>query len=288
MCVFVCVCVYECVSVCEYAETRTGLDSIWFEQVVEKLTRRLGQGKVLDVGCGEGLLLTIFQKWGWDAFGIDASPWAVDAAKRHGYGLYSGEIESLHVFDSFDLVVSTSTLEHVPQPVEHIRAILRMLKPGGVAYFAGMPNDNKWTRPLGLAYGKGNRPPYHCSYFTVQTARRILRRECLNGLISQRTVRTYGVPSLYKLYRFFTNLVRGGRTAKGRPKQGKGPADTNQRGELGGGSTLMKSFVAANYHLGKPFHLGDKIEITLVRAPAPEVPEHDPDGTSFRDRFSRP
>jgi 2-polyprenyl-6-hydroxyphenyl methylase/3-demethylubiquinone-9 3-methyltransferase len=110
------------------------------------LTDELGidpDGKrLLDVGCGGGILAEEFASMGFDVTGVDQSEASVEAARKHAllsglkidYRLGSGE--RLPFGDaSFDLVCCCDVLEHIRDWDAVIGEITRVLKPGGVFFY---------------------------------------------------------------------------------------------------------------------------------------------------------
>jgi len=110
--------------------------------LIERLARDPKELRVLDVGCGGGLLSEQFTAMGCEVTGIDRSVPTLDAAHRHAQasGLsiryMEGSAEQLD-FDSgtFDVVCCCDVLEHVDSPDAVMREISRVLKPGGVFFF---------------------------------------------------------------------------------------------------------------------------------------------------------
>jgi 2-polyprenyl-6-hydroxyphenyl methylase/3-demethylubiquinone-9 3-methyltransferase len=110
--------------------------------LVEHLRREPRGLRVLDVGCGGGLLSEDFARLGCDVTGIDLSLPTLTAARQHAdaSGLriryLEGSAEQL-AFDvgTFDVVCCCDVLEHVDSPDAVIREISRVLKPGGVFFF---------------------------------------------------------------------------------------------------------------------------------------------------------
>jgi len=125
---------------------RTSVNPPRFAFFREALTQRLGRDpnglRVLDVGCGGGLLSEEFAALGCDVTGIDLSLPTLAVARQHAQasGLsiryLEGSAEQL-AFESrtFDIVCCCDVLEHVDSPDAVIREISRVLKPGGVFFF---------------------------------------------------------------------------------------------------------------------------------------------------------
>ncbi|MCL4529391.1 MAG: bifunctional 2-polyprenyl-6-hydroxyphenol methylase/3-demethylubiquinol 3-O-methyltransferase UbiG [Chloroflexi bacterium] len=110
--------------------------------IMEKLTVR--DPKILDVGCGGGILSEALAKTGAQVMGIDLSQASIEVARQHAQkqGLqidyhYESvdEIARKHA-GSFDVVTCMEMLEHVPEPGKIVAACAQALKPGGRAIFS--------------------------------------------------------------------------------------------------------------------------------------------------------
>src|SRR5262249_27825375 len=94
--------------------------------------------KTLDVGCGEGGFSRELALRGLDVTGVDVDADAIATAERNKkllnvqYHTHVGDAAKLPFPDqSFEQVISTDVIEHVPDPVVVMREIRRVLKPGG-------------------------------------------------------------------------------------------------------------------------------------------------------------
>lgn len=114
--------------------------------------------RVLDVGCGGGLLAERFASAGAAVTGIDLSPAAIEAAKKHAAatGLnidYRVASPTTFVKDSpepFDIIVCAEVIEHVDNLIAFLADTLAMLKPGGLFFF-GTINKTLKARILAIA-----------------------------------------------------------------------------------------------------------------------------------------
>lgn len=111
----------------------------------------VGGLKVIDVGCGGGILSEAMALRGATVTGIDMGDVALEVAKLHS--LESGvQVEYLHTSaeqiaseraGQYDVVTCLEMLEHVPDPASVIRACADLCKPGGMLYFSTINRNPK-------------------------------------------------------------------------------------------------------------------------------------------------
>jgi SAM-dependent methyltransferase len=90
-------------------------------------------GKLLEIGCGNGDRLALFRDLGWTVTGVEPDAGAARLASARGLDVLSGELSSLEFpAGSFDAILMSHVIEHVPDPQESIRECHRLLRPGGV------------------------------------------------------------------------------------------------------------------------------------------------------------
>lgn len=128
-------------------------------------------GKLLEIGCGNGGKLVYLKKSGWDVEGVDFDYAAVENARRKGLNVRLGELEEqLYPENSYDAIVSSHVLEHVPEPIKLLRECHRLLKPGGQIVFA-TPNAGSYGHKVFKAHWRGLEPPRHLHIFNRDSLR---------------------------------------------------------------------------------------------------------------------
>ena len=135
-----------------------------------------GRGRVLDVGCGRGLLLREFQRRGWDVRGTEMS----ETAARYPREVLKlrvdvGSLEDLALpAGHFDAVTLWHVLEHIPDPRVVLAEVQRVLKPGG-ALFVGVPNFGGWEARLARDKFFHLDVPRHLAHLTRESLSRALK-----------------------------------------------------------------------------------------------------------------
>lgn len=112
-------------------------------QVIQNCVN-LDQQKVLDIGCGGGLLSEAMARCGAEVTGIDLSEQLIATARRHSaqqglvidYRLISSEAFCAENPAKFDVVTCMELLEHVPDPSRLVQECARLVKPEGSVFFA--------------------------------------------------------------------------------------------------------------------------------------------------------
>ena len=108
-----------------------------YHQMIDDLEVRLTEpyargARVLELGCGTGLILERIAKVAEQAVGIDLSEGMARLARERGLDVHIGSVTDLPFEDeSFDLTYSFKVLAHVPDIETAIREAVRVTRPGG-------------------------------------------------------------------------------------------------------------------------------------------------------------
>jgi len=108
--------------------------------------------RVLDVGCGGGILSDAMARRGADVLGIDLSTKALRVASLHAleantpsvcYREVSAEMLAAESPSEFDVVTCMEMLEHVPDPLSVVAACASLVRPGGWLFFSTINRNPK-------------------------------------------------------------------------------------------------------------------------------------------------
>ena len=108
--------------------------------------------RVLDVGCGGGILADAMARKGADVLGIDLATKALKVAQLHAleaqtegvsYREISAEGLAAEQPANFDVVTCMEMLEHVPDPSLVVKACAELVKPGGYVFFSTINRNAK-------------------------------------------------------------------------------------------------------------------------------------------------
>lgn len=106
-----------------------------------------GKRRVLDVGCGTGILLRDLRAWG-AVTGMDSSDLALDFCRQRGEtAVTAGSATRIEApAAAYDLVTELDVLEHVDDDAAAAREVARVLAPGGTALFTVPALPALWSR----------------------------------------------------------------------------------------------------------------------------------------------
>jgi 2-polyprenyl-6-hydroxyphenyl methylase/3-demethylubiquinone-9 3-methyltransferase len=119
----------------------------WIEQVAGGIDGK----RVVDIGCGGGILAEAMARKGAEVVAIDLSDKAIGVARLHqlesgskvDYRLAAAEALAAEVPAAFDVVTCLELLEHVPEPASTVAACATLVKPGGSVVFSTLNRNPK-------------------------------------------------------------------------------------------------------------------------------------------------
>ncbi|MBI4872214.1 MAG: class I SAM-dependent methyltransferase [Candidatus Riflebacteria bacterium] len=141
--------------------------------------RRLPGGRLLDVGCGNGRLLSVMRGLGWSVFGVERDPVSAAVAREScGAVIYPSLDDPGLEVGSMDVVTMTHVLEHMPAPAGVVRRCSALLRPGGRLGIA-VPNWRAFTHRVFGRFQFDLDAPRHLVMFETVTLERLVQAEGL-------------------------------------------------------------------------------------------------------------
>jgi ubiquinone/menaquinone biosynthesis C-methylase UbiE len=143
-------------------------------------------GQLLEIGGGDGDFLVAAEAAGWQVTGVEYSSAACDKARQRlkNGTVHCGELSSVRLpAAQFDLCVISDVIEHVRSPVDFLREIYRVLKPGG-ALFIATPSTDSWSARL-MRQKWMEFKPEHLTYFDRQNLQTTLFQSGFREIIVQ-------------------------------------------------------------------------------------------------------
>ncbi|MCM8789447.1 MAG: class I SAM-dependent methyltransferase [Candidatus Omnitrophica bacterium] len=136
-----------------------------------------GQGRLLDVGCGNGHFLAFMQRVGWKVYGVEIDPEAAAIAKEtHNVCVYVGTLQGAGFSDEFfDAITMSHVIEHLPDGFDVLKECHRILMPGGYLCIA-TPNLGSWGQSIFKKYWLALDPPRHLYLWTPKALSRIVEK----------------------------------------------------------------------------------------------------------------
>lgn len=133
----------------------------------------LRPGRILDVGCGPGFLLSGLAR-AWEKHGVEVSRVAAEHARRWATVFEGNLTDARYPVEHFDVVVLYHVIEHLDDPIATILEARRILKSQGVLLLGTPDFDSACARRFGARYRLLN-DPTHIRLFTNDSMHRFLR-----------------------------------------------------------------------------------------------------------------
>lgn len=130
-------------------------------------------GRLLDVGCGDGIYLDYMRKLGWRVEGVEVDPCATERARSRGLLIYSGTLEDqAFKTDQFDVITLNHVLEHVHNPLRLLQECYRVLRHNGIIRIF-VPNPASLGHRVFRSEWMGLDPPRHLHLWSPDGLKRI-------------------------------------------------------------------------------------------------------------------
>lgn len=155
------------------------------DRYIRMIKKTKKDGRLLDIGCGNGYFLTRAKESGFDVEGQEISPLFVNFCRQNlDLTVHSGELESLNLeAGSYDVITMFDVIEHVYDPGKLLKECRRLLKPDGLLVVTTHDIGNFFAKLYGVKWHMIY-PIGHVWYFTHVTLRSLLLKESFRELYS--------------------------------------------------------------------------------------------------------
>lgn len=144
-------------------------------EIIGEFRKYRKEGRLLDIGFGAGTLLEVAQNEGWQVFGLEVSKPAVEQARSKGFEVFHGSLsEANYPQNHFDVITASEILEHLESPIEELREIFRILRPGGLLWATTPSSVGISRKAMGLHWSMVA-PPEHTQLYSKLGMRIMLR-----------------------------------------------------------------------------------------------------------------
>lgn len=143
-------------------------------------------GRLLDVGCGMGIFLTMAKERGWEVSGVDISDYAIRFAReRFDLSCFAGKLKDLGFPDRhFNVITLWDVIEHFEDPIEELNEVRRILTDDGIILL-DTPNLESLMRLFADCIYKSTGglfkypvkklyQQFHLYYFSIKTLKMLL------------------------------------------------------------------------------------------------------------------
>lgn len=141
----------------------------------KEITKFIKNGRVLDIGCSTGIMLSIFKTNGFEVKGVEISKKAAEITGKKGIDVVVGPFEKVKFNEKFDLVILNHTLEHLENPFEILEKVKKILKPKGYLMI-DLPNFDSPLAKLLRSKWPLLLPDEHLWHFTPKAFEILLKK----------------------------------------------------------------------------------------------------------------
>jgi len=184
------------------AGTDTSVGWIKALPITQAILGWVGTGnRVLDLGCHAGDISALIRELGNTVVGVDLPDLAAEARNKHGIEAIGHNLNEPFPFAdaAFDVVVTASVLDDIPDDLAYLRECCRVLKTGG-SIIVVVPNEASWFRRIQLLLGGMSRD------FTLPTGYHTLHWYTLKGIRTLLGVAGFTVAAHRKCPKRFSNF----------------------------------------------------------------------------------
>lgn len=132
--------------------------------------------RILDIGCGTGMFLSLAQERAYEVWGIEISEAGrIEAKRKIGEQRVFDNLNSIAPKVQFDVITMWDVIEHLCAPVDYLQQIQSYLKQDGLLLLS-TPNTNSLNRFIFSSNWRYFIPPEHLIYFNISSLTQLIRK----------------------------------------------------------------------------------------------------------------
>ena len=178
------------------------------ECYLKRIAAHKANGRLLDIGSAFGYLMEVAKSYGFDAYGVELSNFSSSIAKKKfGSKVFEGKLGDANFPGAyFDVITMFDLIEHIPQPIEFMKEVKRIIKPGG---FIGIttPDTSSLSYKLLGKRGWFHWKFEHLGYFNRKSTEELARRTGFTLVEKKRAFKTMSFQYLLDQFRMFPHPV---------------------------------------------------------------------------------
>jgi len=188
----------------ETARLKKGTSDRYLKRVM--LHRR--SGKLLDIGFAFVYLMEVAQGYGFEVYGVELSHFSSTIAKKKfGAKVLEGKLEDSRFPNAhFDVITMFDLIEHIPLPLEFMKEVRRVIKPGGFIAITTPDTSSLSYRLLGYG-GWFHWKLEHLGYFNRKSIEELARHAGFVLVEKRRAYKTMSFQYLFDQFKMFPHPV---------------------------------------------------------------------------------
>lgn len=137
-----------------------------FNLYLDKIEKKVSGRNIFDVGAATGYFLDLAKKRGWYTSGVDISEYAANEATKRGHHVFAGNnLDNLNLTNKFDAVTMWDVLEHLPDPVDYLKQVNRIMNIDSILAVNTVNRKSLWARFWGKRW-QMIIPPEHLFFYS--------------------------------------------------------------------------------------------------------------------------
>lgn len=175
------------------------------ELCLDRIAEHAPKGAFYDIGAATGYFLACARGRGYSVSGVDISASAAREAAKKGITVHVGAVIPAVAEGSQDVVTAFDVLEHVPNPAEVVREVLRVLRAGGV-FMGSTPNStSRFARIMGKFWTLLV-PPEHLVLMSERGLRELLEKHGYTVVWMEALGKRFTIPYIFQIAGVWLNV----------------------------------------------------------------------------------